>query len=203
MNELSERLGRKQYLVDRSLQLRFSAWLAAFGAFFSALLAGLVYAAHVESMRALVNALTRSGDRLSPELTQSMAAADATLWGLMAGVAFLMAAILALFGVLVTHRVAGPVHLLSHYLGVLASGRYPTMRPLRKNDELKAFFDSFRKAVEGMRQRESEEAQVLQRAVDALGPLAQEPATRELVAQLQAMSERKSDATEQIPVGRE
>jgi hypothetical protein len=91
---------------------------------------------------------------------------------------------------------------MSHYLNVLSTGRYPMMRPLRKGDELQRFFEAFQGAVESLRSREAGEADTLRDAVAALGPLATTDQTRALVSQLQAMHDRKRDATDAVDVGR-
>ena len=116
------------------------------------------------------------------------------LW-LTVGITVLMAAALGLFGVLITDRVAGPVYVMSHYMSVLAGGRYPRLRPLRKHDELKGFFDRFSAAIESMRQREADEASRLEEAVGKLTPLASTDDARAVLATLEAIRARKSDAT--------
>jgi hypothetical protein len=80
----------------------------------------------------------------------------------------LLAAALGLLGVVITHRVAGPVFVMGHYLRVLAEGRFPRMRTLRRSDELKTFFRTFIDAVEALKARESRHAAVLEDAVDRM-----------------------------------
>jgi len=79
-----------------------------------------------------------------------------------------MALALGLLGVVVTHRVAGPVYVMSHYMTVLATGRYPRMRTLRRGDELKRFFQVFIHAVDAVKAREARHAAVLEDAVDRM-----------------------------------
>jgi hypothetical protein len=116
----------------------------------------------------------------------------------MATVSVLMAGALALFGVLVTHRVAGPVYVMSHYIGVLAKGRYPIMRQLRKSDELRDFFHRFQDALETLRSRETAEAVDLEEAVSLLRPLATTPECVAAIERLSKMAERKRDATDRV-----
>src|SRR5260370_37793743 len=66
--------------------------------------------------------------------------------------------LLTVLGVVATHRIAGPIFVMNRYLGVLTSGRIPTMRPLRKNDELKTLYGSLRGFVDMLAQREKHEA---------------------------------------------
>jgi hypothetical protein len=76
------------------------------------------------------------------------------------------------------------------------------MRPLRKGDELQRFFETFQGAIESLRTRDVDEADTLRSAVAALTPLASTDEARALLSQLQAMHDRKRDATDQVDVGR-
>jgi hypothetical protein len=57
---------------------------------------------------------------------------------------------------------------MGHYMSVLADGRFPRMRTLRKSDELKAFFEVFLRAVATLKERESRHAAVLEDAVERM-----------------------------------
>ena len=117
------------------------------------------------------------------------------LW--LAGVGALgMAGVLALFGLLLTHRVAGPIHVMSLYIATLAAGRYPRMRPLRKKDELRGFFDRFSEAVDRIREREAEEARLLLEVVETLEPLATTQDAQAALSILSSIRARKRQATE-------
>ena len=186
------RLGRRTYVVDRRFQYKYTLLLSGLGALIALCFGGLMYLAHRDALSALAGA-----QALPEAITQQ----SRTLIYLMVGLTVLMAAALAMFGLLVTHRVAGPVYVLSHYVGVLSRGRYPMMRKLRRGDELQAFFDQFTQVVDSLRDREAQEADVLEDAVERLSPLATGDEVRELVAQLRQMAQRKRDATDPIDVG--
>ncbi len=53
-----------------------------------------------------------------------------------------------------THRISGPIYVMSMYLRDLIKGNYPEMRNLRTKDELKDFYDLFREMVETLKKRE-------------------------------------------------
>lgn len=135
--------------------------------------------------------------KLPPELLQQT---DTLVW-LMVGISVLMGIALALLGVLVTHRVAGPIYVMSHYISVLARGRYPIMRPLRRSDELKDFFERFQRAVETLRAREAEEAELVEHALAQLEPLAQSEEAKKALEDLRQMHDRKRDATDRVDIG--
>ncbi len=47
-----------------------------------------------------------------------------------------------LYGVVVSHRVAGPMHAILKYIDLLRSGKYDEKRPLRPGDELEPIMNS-------------------------------------------------------------
>lgn len=184
------RLHRRTYVIDRGFQLKYTLTLVVVGALVSALFGGMMYLAHLDATRAL-----------PPSVRGELGGAEGTLLALTAAMSLLMAAALGLFGVLITHRVAGPVYVMSHYVSVLAKGRYPLMRPLRKRDELKGFFERFQDAIEALRQREADEAVQLEKAVATLKALPTSGELTALISELEAMQTRKRDATDRIEVG--
>ncbi|TFH43252.1 MAG: hypothetical protein E4G96_01585 [Chrysiogenales bacterium] len=50
--------------------------------------------------------------------------------------------------IFLSHKISGPIHVMSNYLAEIRKGNRPEFRPLRKNDELKRFYDEFRETVE-------------------------------------------------------
>lgn len=147
---------RRHYLVDRAFQLKYALLMALSGMVVAAVFGLWLHQAHLQALTLLApdadtRALVERSDRL--------------LLIVFAAIAALLAAALGLLGVVITHRVAGPVFVMGHYLDVLAQGRFPRMRTLRRSDELKGFFRTFLDAVEAMKAREAKHAAVLEEAV--------------------------------------
>lgn len=147
---------RRRYLVDRGFQLKYALLMAAAGLVVAAVFGIWLHQAHVQATALLspdaeTRALVERSDRL--------------LLGAFVVIALLLAASLGLLGVVITHRVAGPVFVMGHYLRVLAEGRFPRMRTLRRSDELKTFFRTFLDAVDAMKVREARHTAVLEDAV--------------------------------------
>jgi hypothetical protein len=150
---------RRRYLVDRGFQLKYALLMAFSGLVVAAVFGLWLHQAHAQATVLLApdaetRALVERSDRL-------LLAA----FGL---IAVLLAAALGLLGVVITHRVAGPVFVMGHYLQVLAQGRFPRMRTLRRSDELKAFFGIFIDAVDSMKVREAKHAAILEDAVQRM-----------------------------------
>ena len=168
---------RRQYLIDRGFQLKYAVVMAAAGLVVAGVFGLWIYQAHAQATALLgpdaeTRALVERSDRL--------------LLGAFVAIAALLAAALALLGVIITHRVAGPVFVLGHYLRVLAEGRFPRMRTLRKSDELKSFFRIFIDAVDAMKVREARHTAVLEDAVRRMRAAAQ--AAPELAPAIEALS---------------
>lgn len=160
MSEASAAAGehgaRRRYLVDRGFQLKYALLMAAAGLVVAGVFGVWLHQAHVQATALL------SPD---PETRALVERSDRLLLGAFVAIALLLSAALGLLGVVITHRVAGPVFVMGHYLHVLAEGRFPRMRTLRRSDELKGFFQAFLEAVEAMKLREARHAAVLEDAV--------------------------------------
>jgi hypothetical protein len=168
---------RRSYLVDRGFQLKYALILAGAGALLSLVFGFWLYQAHVQALQLLP---------VDAELRAVVERGDRVLLYAFAGIAVLMALALGLLGVVVTHRVAGPVFVMGHYMTVIAQGRYPRMRTLRRGDELKRFFQVFIQAVETMKVREARHATVLEDAVERMSAVV--PRAPELALALVALA---------------
>ncbi len=155
---------RRTFVVDRPFQLKYTALLVLTGTLVSLLFGTMMYLVHQDAQQVLTSTAPTNA-ALRTTLEQS----ERTLLWLIAGATVLMGAALGLLGILITHRVAGPLYVMGLYMNQLTQGRYPSVRALRKNDELKAFFERFQKLLEQMRQREIEEAEKLDQVIQGLG----------------------------------
>ncbi len=50
-----------------------------------------------------------------------------------------------------THRISGPIYVMSNYFREMIQGKYPNPRPLRKKDELTDFYDLFIQVVASLK----------------------------------------------------
>jgi hypothetical protein len=136
---------RRTYLVDRSFQLKYILLLMAWGLALAALFGVWAYQAHEQAIELLVRDAAQRAlvDRASRQL----------LW-VLGGIALLSTAALGLIGFIMTHRVAGPVYVMGHFLSLLSQGRYPSRRALRKHDELQRFHGQFLQTIDALKERE-------------------------------------------------
>jgi hypothetical protein len=173
---------RRQYLVDRGFQLKYALLMAAAGLVVAGVFGLWIHQAHAQATALLApdaetRALVERSDRL--------------LLGAFVAIAALLAAALGLLGVIITHRVAGPVFVMGHYLRVLAEGRFPRMRTLRRSDELKTFFRTFLDAVDKMKIREARHTAVLEDAIRRMRAAA--PQAPDLVPAIEALERAAQD----------
>lgn len=167
---------RRVYLVDRAFQLKYTLLLVVAGLAVALAFGLWIWQAHLQ-----VSELAA----VDPAIRPLIEASDRNLLVIFVGIAALMAGALGLVGILVTHRVAGPIFVMGHYMSVLASGRFPRMRTLRHRDELKGFFQNFIDAVGALKQREARHATVLEEAVERMR--AAEARAPELAPAIQAL----------------
>ncbi|MGA2449708.1 MAG: hypothetical protein ABTD50_13570 [Polyangiaceae bacterium] len=110
-------------------------------------------------------------DRAMGERQRALAANQASLvrrqgWMMtsLVGALALMVAIISLFGIYFTHRVAGPIFKMRRLLKQLQSGDYSVGARLRKGDELQEFFGDFIRLAGTLKERDAQHAA----AVDAI-----------------------------------
>ncbi len=176
--QASAALGRRRRravpIVDARFQWKYTLLITALGVGITAIMGGLLYKAHVDNTRLL----DLDGNTL---LQEQVMRGDQIFLLYLIVLVIAMAVALAFWGLVVTHRISGPLHILSRYLGVLADGRYPDLRPLRKRDELLEFFTAFEEALQGMRTRDL----ALLRDIDGLLAEAKGSSAGDAAAQLQ------------------
>ena len=173
--------GRRTFLIDRQFQLKYTAILMVVGGALSILFGSMMYQAHVDATKMMG----------LPEAFEKMVGNhyDDRLLYIMAGITVVMSIALALFGVLVTHRVAGPVYVIRRYFDALGAGPFPVLRPLRQNDELKDFFSSFQDALERLKVLLNEHMSDERLLMTWFGQFMTEPKYPELVAGIEIEEE--------------
>jgi nitrogen fixation/metabolism regulation signal transduction histidine kinase len=91
------------------------------------------------------------------------------LWSLFGGLS-LLCVLIGFGGIMVTHRVAGPIYKMKMNLKAVADGHLRVPSPLRKGDELVDFFETYRSMVIALRGRQEEEIGRIEKAIAALEP---------------------------------
>lgn len=143
---------RKQRVINPSFQWKYTLTLA--------LTAFVVCSAMSLALYGVLHQQARMR-ATNPESAPAAVATVILCFG--AGFGLVSAIALGIWSIFVTHRICGPLFVLSGYFTELGTGRIPKPRPLRKKDEFKDLYATFKKTTESLRsQRESELAALTQ-----------------------------------------
>jgi nitrogen fixation/metabolism regulation signal transduction histidine kinase len=96
------------------------------------------------------------------------------------GALTVLVVVIGMAGIVVTHRIAGPIYKMKRQLAEVGSGHLKVPSPLRKGDELVEFFDTFRDMVIHLRERQQVEIDKLEAALKHLDGKASEEAMQPL-----------------------
>ena len=127
-----------------------------------------------ESAREQDNRLSAQQKKLETEAlalqkrSQDLGRQQTQMFVLLITLLSLLVAGIGVAGVIVTHRVAGPIHKMKRLLGYVGDGHLRLTEKLRKGDELQHFFDAFERMVESLRMRQQVEIGKLDQAIGAL-----------------------------------
>jgi HAMP domain-containing protein len=180
----------RNYLLYPGLQLRLAGYLATAAGSLAVVLGVLLWRAYREASE-----LVALGDPRADEVVAAMLARDdrvRLLWmsGVLAGVLL----VLIVLGVMVTHRVAGPVLALARMCRSIASGSLPRPRPVRRGDLLGGLANDLGAMVDALRAREEEERTHLIEAIRMLGEEGGAPRARVLLSTVAAAKAARIDA---------
>jgi hypothetical protein len=188
----------RNYLLDVGLQLRYTATIVVVAIFLTAGLGFKMYQATREVSRIIL--FTGLADpATAQELQAQFANSDrVVLWGII-GFGFVLILSITAVGILITHKVVGPLYKISSYFGRVRDNRMgPAPSGLRKGDELQEFYSSFREMHEAVRERVVEDVRVLGEAVAAIESSAggRTPEVQGALDELRQLRKRKEDSLE-------
>jgi hypothetical protein len=166
----------RNYLLDSSYQLRFTAVIVVISAFLTGGLGYLVmHNAHEASRVVQVRALDPT-DELAQQLVQQFAHGDRVLLLTLIAFGFILSLVLAAYGIVLTHKVAGPLFKVTNHLDKIRDGKLGVVYNLRKGDQLVEFFEHFKGAHDALRTRTQEDIALIDKAIAAVGnaPVADE-----------------------------
>jgi hypothetical protein len=187
----------RNYLLDASLQLRYTVFILAVAVFLTAFLGYRIYLATQESTRIVM--MTASVDpTVSQELQSQFKANDRLVlwWILLFGVVLVVTVTAA--GIWMTHKIAGPLYKISSALGRIRDNKLPAdLGRLRKGDQLQAFHAGFREMYEAIRARTAKDTDVLATAIATIAAEpSRSPALEQAVEQLRQLQQEKARSLE-------
>ena len=163
----------RNYLIDKSLQLRYVLFVTILSALLTGFLSFFIYYQANYATGKIVERMSDFGD---PALTQwvldNLQKDDTGFMVLMVVAGLGLIAVLSLYLIVMTHKVAGPLYKMGLYFDKIRDGHLPMIEDLRRGDQLRDVFSHFQEMVEAVRARAQKEVVVygqLLAACDAAG----------------------------------
>jgi hypothetical protein len=100
--------------------------------------------------------------------SQDLTSRQRTIFTTLVAVLSLLVVLIGFAGIVVTHKVAGPIYKMKRQIKSVADGHLQVPGQLRKGDELVDFFEVFREMVVSLRKRQEQEIALLDAAIDTL-----------------------------------
>jgi hypothetical protein len=191
----------RNYLLDVGLQLRYTATIVIVAVFLTAGLGFKMYQATRDVSKVIL--WTSLVDPSSAEELQAQFSNSdrVVLWGIV-GFGVVLIFSIGTVGILITHKVAGPLHKIASLFGRVRDNRMgPAPGNLRKGDELQEFYVAFRDMHLALRARIEDDVRVLSSAVSALEESPEVTRDRSsplqrTVEELRLLRKRKEDSLE-------
>jgi hypothetical protein len=159
----------RNYLLDSAYQLRFTAVIVVISAVLTGGLGYFVmHKAHEASRVVQVRALDPT-DELAQELVKQFEQNDRILLVGLIAFGFVLCLVLAGYGIVLTHKVAGPLFKVASYLDKIRDGHLGVVYNLRKGDQLVDFFAHFKGAHDALRANTEADIVLLDKAIAAVG----------------------------------
>jgi hypothetical protein len=179
----------RNYLLNSRYQLRFTAVIVLLAAVLTGGLGYFVMSKAREASRLVSVRAMDPTDELAQELARQFANNDRILMGILIGFGFVLSIVMAVYGIMLTHKVAGPLYKITNHLDKIRDGKLGIVYNLRKGDQLVDFFEHFKGAHDALRTRTEEDIALLDKAATAVGsgPVADE---------LRAAKRRKEESLE-------
>lgn len=195
------------YLLDKSLQLRYIAFVTVLSAVLSATLGYMIWQQETQATSEVLDSVAEfyCGDvpldqcedlKIIQSTQGDLENRDKARVLTMVYIGLALIAALVLYLLIMTHKVAGPLYKVSTYFSRMAEGKLGKTFPLRKGDMLQDFYDKFQEMHEQVRARHQEDNErvlhFLQACKDA--GVAREGRLGEALDRLQEHSTARSDA---------
>jgi hypothetical protein len=175
-------------IIDARFQWKYTLIITALGVGITAVMGAFLYRAHSDNTRLL----DLDGNTM---LLEQVIRGDRIFLLYLIVLVIAMALALAFWGLVVTHRVSGPLFVIARYFGELADGRYPDLRPLRRHDELQDFFAAFEDAVAGLKARDGATLRSIEDAIAAINQKAAADPQVAIAEALRAIEQARTSLT--------
>jgi nitrogen fixation/metabolism regulation signal transduction histidine kinase len=165
----------KNYLLNLRYQLKYTLTIVGISLVLTGGLGYVVMSKAHEASRVVQVRAMDPTDELAQQLAAQFAHNDKVMMAVLLVFGLLLMLVLTAYGIVITHKVAGPLYKVSMHLDKLRDGKLSQVWPLRKGDELVDFFEHFKAAHDALRERTQADIDLLEKAAQAApAPLADE-----------------------------
>lgn len=157
------------YLLNKSLQLRYVAFVTVMSAVISGALGYLIWRQEADASSYVLqafDAFTRDAE-LRGAISDRLQSGDDRLILTMAGAGLGLVVVLFLYLVVMTHKVAGPLYKVSRYFDEMAEGKLGNVWALRKGDMLQDFYVKFMRMHDALKRRHKEDNEAMKKFIAA------------------------------------
>lgn len=165
----SNRRSMRNFLLDRKYQLRYTAIMVAISALLTTGL-GLIWYRQVREASKIieVRALASLAEEEVASLGKEIERQDNQRLLVLGGFGVLLVLVVTGYGIVLTHKVAGPMYKISLYMAQLRDGNLGPIGGIRKGDHLHGFFRSFQEMHDGLQERARQDVATLDGAIGQL-----------------------------------
>src|SRR6476620_5750116 len=142
----------KNYLLNLRYQLKYTLTIVGISLVLTGGLGWVVMSKAHEASRVVQVRAMDPTDELAQQLAAQFAHNDKVMMAVLLVFGLLLMLVLTAYGIVITHKVAGPLYKVSMHLDKLRDGKLSQVWPLRKGDELVDFVEHFKAAHDALRE---------------------------------------------------
>lgn len=149
-------------IVDRAFQFKYTGVILLVAAVTSTVLGFFLLKAYREMNEVIQIA------GMAPEIGAQLDADDSRrVFTITVAALIGEVAILGVMGLIITHRVCGPIFVITRHINTMGDGRHPFLRPLRQGDEFAPMFHAFKRLVDGNKAKDKGDIDKLKPIIEA------------------------------------
>jgi hypothetical protein len=169
--ETGKRQRRKirNFLIDRKVQLSITLVMVILSSLLTAVL-GFFWYSEIRKASAVIriSAISTLGPDAARQLGAQLQTDDHMRLLVLVGFAVLLGVLIAAYGIVMTHRLAGPLYKINRHMLDIADGRLYKLWGLRKGDQLQEFFGTFERMHTALRVGVEEDMKLLNQVIAAI-----------------------------------
>jgi len=161
----------KNYIIKRRFQWKWTSLLLLVACGIFGVLGAYIYTMEQQASNQIIHGLNQMGYEAAEAdlMAEMFRDEDAGVLSVLVGVASGLITALVAIGIILTHRVAGPVYALGLFIQQVRNGSYKPIRGFRKGDEFQELADSFQAMVASLREKEEDDIRQLQDLLKSSG----------------------------------